>query len=157
MAHLQRSFCPNRLGHNSTYCENPKISDTRKICGSHPKIWTWWLERTAMWSKDAEGIANSVDPDQTAPLGAIWSGSILFAQTCQSKNLGALRYTSVFLEDSPMAYGINKFSHDVAQFFLADDIMSYLLQTPSHHPQNYTSSLTVRLTIGVMSKIKICC
>ena len=24
--------------------------------------------------------ANSVDPDQTAPLGAVWSGSALFAQ-----------------------------------------------------------------------------
>ena len=25
------------------------------------------------------GRANSVDPDQTAPLGAVWSGSALFA------------------------------------------------------------------------------
>ena len=28
-----------------------------------------------MRPKDAEGIANSVDLDQTAPLGAVWSGS----------------------------------------------------------------------------------
>ena len=34
--------------------------------------------------KDAEGIANSVDLDQTA----VWSGSALFAQTCPSENLG---------------------------------------------------------------------
>ena len=26
----------------------------------------------------------SEDPDQTAPLGAVWSGSALFAQTCLS-------------------------------------------------------------------------
>ena len=26
-------------------------------------------------------MANSEDPDQTAPLGAVWSGSALFAQT----------------------------------------------------------------------------
>ena len=45
-----------------------------------------------MHPKDAEGIANSVDPDQTAPLGAVWSGSALFAQTCLSENLGTLRY-----------------------------------------------------------------
>ena len=32
-----------------------------------------------MHTKDAAGIANSVDPDQTAPLGAVWSGSALFA------------------------------------------------------------------------------
>ena len=40
-----------------------------------------------MHPKDAEGIANSVDPDQTAPLGAVWSGSALFAHTCLSENL----------------------------------------------------------------------
>ena len=39
-----------------------------------------------MHPKDAEGIANRVDPDQTAP-----SGSALFAQTCLSENLGTLR------------------------------------------------------------------
>ena len=44
-----------------------------------------------MHPKDAEGIANSVDPDQTAPLGAVWSGSALFSQTCLSENLGSLR------------------------------------------------------------------
>ena len=46
-----------------------------------------------MHPKDADGIANSVDPDQTAPLGAVWSGSALFAQSCLSDNLGSLRYT----------------------------------------------------------------
>ena len=46
-----------------------------------------------MHPKDAEGIANSVDPDQTAPLGAVWSGSALLAKTCLSENLGKLRYT----------------------------------------------------------------
>ena len=45
-----------------------------------------------MHPKDAEEIANSVDPDQTAPLGAVWSGSALFAQTYLPENLGTLRY-----------------------------------------------------------------
>ena len=51
-----------------------------------------------MHSKDADGIANSVDPDQTAPLGAVrsslgavWYGSALFAQAYLSENLGSLR------------------------------------------------------------------
>ena len=48
-----------------------------------------------MSPNDADGMANSVDPDQTAPLGAplgaVWSGSALFAQTCLSENLGKLR------------------------------------------------------------------
>ena len=33
---------------------------------------------------------NSVYPDQTALTGAAWTGSTLFAKTCQSKNLGPL-------------------------------------------------------------------
>ena len=37
-----------------------------------------------MGPKDTDGIANSVDPDQTASLGAVWSRSALFAQTCLS-------------------------------------------------------------------------
>ena len=42
-----------------------------------------------MHPKDAEGIAKSVEPDQTAPL-AVWSVSTLFAYL--SENLGSLRY-----------------------------------------------------------------
>ena len=44
-----------------------------------------------MCPKDVDGIANSVDPDQTAPLGAVWSGSKLFA-TYLSENLGTIWY-----------------------------------------------------------------
>ena len=46
-----------------------------------------------MSPNDADRMANSVDPDQTAPLGAVWSGSALFAQAYLSENLGSLRYT----------------------------------------------------------------
>ena len=49
-----------------------------------------------MSPNDADGMANSVDPDQTAPLGAVWSGSALFAQACLSENLGSLRYIDMF-------------------------------------------------------------
>ena len=51
-----------------------------------------WLYHTVMSLNDAEGIANSVDPDQTAPLGAVWSGSALFAQAYLSENIGSLWY-----------------------------------------------------------------
>ena len=50
-----------------------------------------------MSPKDAAGMANSVDPDQTAPVGAVWSGSTLFAQTCLSENLGSLWCTPLNL------------------------------------------------------------
>ena len=45
-------------------------------------------------------MANSVDPDQTAPSGAVWSGSALFAYVILSETLvfeflGHLPYSSV--------------------------------------------------------------
>ena len=49
-----------------------------------------------MSANDVDRMANSVDPDQTA-LGAVWSGSALFAQTCLSENLGKLWYLQIVL------------------------------------------------------------
>ena len=72
------------------YRKFPKYSDTQ-ICCNHSKIWTTWLYHVVMSPKDADGMANSADPDQTAPLGAVWSGSALFAQAHLSENLGSLR------------------------------------------------------------------
>ena len=49
-----------------------------------------------MHPKDAAGIANSVDPDQNAHIGAVWSGSALFPQTYLAENItdhyGILNY-----------------------------------------------------------------
>ena len=41
--------------------------------------------------KDADGITNIADHDLTAPLGAVWSGSALFAHIELSKYLEFLR------------------------------------------------------------------
>ena len=38
-----------------------------------------------MYPKDADGMANSVDPDQTASSEAVWSWSALFAETYLSQ------------------------------------------------------------------------
>ena len=50
------------------YRKFTKYSDTQKICCNHSKIWTMWLYHRVMSPKDADGMANSVDPDQTAPV-----------------------------------------------------------------------------------------
>ena len=50
-------------------------ADTRKICCNHPKIWT----KMALTSNRPRQKCNSVDPDQITSLGAVWSGSALFA------------------------------------------------------------------------------
>ena len=46
-----------------------------------PKIQTKRPNFRLIHQKDANGIANSKDPDQTVLLGAVGSGSALFAQT----------------------------------------------------------------------------
>ena len=38
---------------------------TQKICCYHSKIRTMWLCHRVMGPNDADGMANSVDPDQT--------------------------------------------------------------------------------------------
>ena len=73
------------------YRKFPKYSDTQNIFCNHSKIWTMWLYHRVMSPNDAEGMANSVDPDQSPPLGAVWSGSALFAQAYLSENLGSIR------------------------------------------------------------------
>ena len=44
-----------------------------------------WFYEKVMGPKDADRMVNSVDPDQTAHLEAVWSGFTLFAQICLSK------------------------------------------------------------------------
>ena len=54
------------------YRKTPKYSDTRKIYCNNPKIWLIWIFHWKMCPNDADGMANSVDPDQTTTLGAVW-------------------------------------------------------------------------------------
>ena len=83
---------PTAFGsHLKDYRKIPKHLDTPKICCNHPKIRTMWLFNWEMCPKDVDVIANSVDLDQTAPLGAVWSESTQFAQTYLSENLGTIR------------------------------------------------------------------
>ena len=49
----------------------PKFSYTRKLCCNLPKIQTKRPNLRVFRQNDANGKANSEDPDQTAPLGAV--------------------------------------------------------------------------------------
>ena len=62
-----------------TYCNVPKYSSTKLFCCKLPEIQTKSSNHRLFCQNSAKGIANSEDPDQTAPLGAVWSGSALFA------------------------------------------------------------------------------
>ena len=76
---------------DTNYRKVRKFLDARKLCCNLRKIHTKRPNLRVFRQKDANGIANSEDPDQTAPLGAVLSGSALFAQTCLSENFGSLR------------------------------------------------------------------
>ena len=51
--------------------KTPKISDARKLSCNTPKIQIIGPNLMVFLQKNANGIANSGDPDQTAPLGAV--------------------------------------------------------------------------------------
>ena len=64
------------------FCKNTKNSDTRKIALIYIlKFKQYGFYNTIMHPKGTDGIANSVNPDQTAPLG-----SMLFVKTCLSED-----------------------------------------------------------------------
>ena len=85
-----------RLESKCEYRKGPKFSDTRKFCCNLPKVQEKRPNLRVFQQKDADEIANSEDPeeqsdpDQTAPLGAVCSGSALFAKYL-SENFGSLR------------------------------------------------------------------
>ena len=58
------------------YHKIPKFSDIRKFFCNLSKV---QIKRSLDRKNCAHGMTNSVDPDQTAPLGAVRSGSALFA------------------------------------------------------------------------------
>ena len=52
---------------NNIYRKAPKFSNARKLCCNLPKIQTKKPNLRVFRQKDGNGLANSVDPDQTAP------------------------------------------------------------------------------------------
>ena len=54
-----------------SYCKVPKFSDARNFAVIHLKFKQRGQTFGYFVKKDANGIANSEDPDQTAPLGAV--------------------------------------------------------------------------------------
>ena len=53
------------------YRKVPIFSDPQNFWCNHPKIETKRFYRRVIHPKDADSIANSEDPNQTAPLGAV--------------------------------------------------------------------------------------
>ena len=50
------------MSNQAVYLKIPKYLDTQKIAVIHPEIRTMWLNHRVMRPKDADRMANSVDP-----------------------------------------------------------------------------------------------
>ena len=59
------------MGQENLRSKVPKFSEARKLCCNVPKMQTKRPNHRVFHQKDANGIANSEDPDKTAPLGAV--------------------------------------------------------------------------------------
>ena len=59
---------PVNISWLNRYRKVPKFSDARKLCCNQPKIQTKGPNLRLLHQNDANGIANSEDTDQTAPL-----------------------------------------------------------------------------------------
>ena len=76
------------------YCKVPKFWDARNLCCILPKIQTKRSNLKVLCQNDANGIANSEDRDQTAPLGAVWS-LICVCTVCLDLSVQNLRVLTV--------------------------------------------------------------
>ena len=74
----------------------PKYSDTQKIGCNHSKIWTMWLYHRVMSPNNADGMANSVDLDQSS---LIWVYTV-----CLGISVRKLRIIIVSCYDSKFPY-----------------------------------------------------
>ena len=97
------------------YRKFPKYLDTQNVCCNHSKIWTTWLYHRVMSPNDADRMANSVDPDQTAPL--IWVCTV-----CPGISVRKLRIITVIMHYVKLAkspaksLGLTTFVIDIRLF-----------------------------------------
>ena len=135
--HAETVLVKTQHFHKTFNSKFPKYSDAWKICCNYPRILTMWLYHRVTSPKDADGITNSVDPD----LGAVSSGSTLFAQAFLSENLGPLRYFRLIwqwfeflalvkpLLNSTHAYTLVELKHNIITWQIkAIQFVKYTLQ-----------------------------
>ena len=58
---------------------NLSFNASRKNASENVVCWKRLLQIIALFTSELSIEANSVDPEQTEPMGSVWSGSTLFA------------------------------------------------------------------------------
>ena len=69
--HVYNKLTVRFLAGNAKYHKNSKSWDTSNNCHNRPKIGKVWCNIALMHPKEADAMANSVDPDQTASSEAV--------------------------------------------------------------------------------------
>ena len=82
-----------------------------------------------MHPNDADGMANSIDPDQTASSEAVWSWSALFAETYLSQYIEFVRYKFLTFCSLLSGHLLEKISWLSLVWFC---IVCHLIFSPSH-------------------------
>ena len=105
------------------YRKNSKNWDTLNYHRDCPTNGIVGFYSAILRSKDADRITNRVDTDQTAPRGAVRSGSALFAQTYLSQYFKLLRYEKL-LQCKLFSYffstkHINVFGYKVIKYLMS--------------------------------------
>ena len=127
------------------------------------------LYHRVMSPNDADGMANSVDPDQTDPLGAVWSGSALFAQAYLSENLGSLRYINPLPKWNNQIVSVSPYTSETTKFYphclpeqnahapCTSEITKFFPHPTTRHYPNLLAQLSVLLSqvIFALSNISV--
>ena len=87
----EESNITSRPGKILNYRKVPRFLDARKLCCNLPKFQTKRPDLRVFSQKDANGIANSENPDQTAPR----SSQIWVCTVCQDESVRKLRIITV--------------------------------------------------------------
>ena len=104
-----------------------------------------------MHPKDDDGMANSVDPDQTASSEAVWSWSALFAETYLSQYIEFVRYnfyTFAFPVHVKHATKTSN-SHDSSKYFYQEKLKNICQLVQHPHLKKLGANL-----LGNLIKIK---
>ena len=128
------------------YRKNPKNWDTQKSCCNHPKIWTTWLFWRVMHPKDTAGIANSVDPDQTAPRSSL----IWVCTVCPDLSVWKLRIITVVLLGDKLTW-FKQFSRRSAFIKLKIMFSFCLIVIENATVNNDTKSWYICLSYGLQN------
>ena len=107
-----------------------------------------------LFLKILSGIANSVDPDQTAPSGAVWSGSALFALYHFVRNFGVRNFRT-FTVPTGHLLSFHTCTYCSIQWFCKRTELHVHADLDFHCPQTCTCMLLLKSTHKITIPVEL--